>query len=74
MQGIETEMFLATALAIDMASAIDVQSDSPGHAALGLALFRAVIFGMLLALSCYGMFSSGAIGGNCLEYLPANVT
>lgn len=42
--GIESEMFLVVALAIDVASAIEVQSDSPGHAALGLALVRAAIF------------------------------
>lgn len=48
MQGTETKTLLAIALVIDKASATDVQSDSPGHAALGLALVRAVIFGTLL--------------------------
>ena len=75
MQKTETKTLLAVALAIDKASVIGAQNDSPGHAVLGPAVVRAVIFGMLLFLSCYGMFRFGAIGGrSCLEYLPADVT
>lgn len=74
-QGTEAKTVLAIALAIDKDSAIDVQNDSPSHAALGLALVRAVIFGMVFFFSCYGIFSFHAIGGrSCLEYLPADVT
>lgn len=47
MQKTETKTLVATALAIDKLRVPGTWNDSPGHAALGLALVRAVIFAIL---------------------------
>lgn len=50
MQKTTTKMLPAIALAMDKASVIDAQNDSPGHATLGLALVEPSF------LACYCLF------------------
>lgn len=55
-QGTEAKGLLPIALARDKASVTGVQNDTPGHAALEMSVGRALIFGMLLFISCCVQF------------------